>query len=838
MAILPVAPSDSARSKAPAGPPPATAGLGSCPWLSTLIKQRLAPGKLAGLVVRRMTLREKLGELVLHSSGRYENVNSGVPRLCIPRLTLQDGPDGLAYGDRGVTQLPAPLGLAASFDPTLARLYGQVLGSEARGQGLDVVQGPTLNIDRVPQSGQGYTGFGEDPLLVSEMGAADIQGIQSQGVMADAKHLAVYSQETNRMATDDRVSEQALQEVYLAPFRAAAAAGVASFMCAYPELNGTLQCQDPNLSRTVGQWGFHGFIRADEGAVHNPAAALSSGTDLLKPGSVSTLEAAVARGTLKTATVNQDVQQVLTEMFSYGIVGRPVAGAPDTPVDTPQHAGVALQAAQRSIVLLRNQHSVLPIDRARVRSVAVIGAAASDAPVTGGHGSAQVIAPFVSTPLSALKSGLGPGVAVSYVDGGSTTRSLPAIPAVDLIPASGPGHGLTVTIRHGNGAGQVVATTTIPSAQASITWKPSRETIGPRTRLAAPPSVSHLYIQKRTGPTTVVMSGSLQVPRTGLYAVSISGSGPTSVSIGGSVVIDAQTNQGFHTWSGTAQLTAHRRYQMLVKWTPTTSGMGAPSTLSVGMADVSPAIAAAVKAARSAQVAVVFAADYSGETFDRPSLNLPGDQNALIQAVASVNPRTVVVLDTSGPVLMPWVDRVPSILEAWYPGEQDGAAISSVLLGAFDPSGHLPVTFPASDAQAPAPASGPGPGSSLVSTYSDGMAVGYRAYSPSGPPPLYPFGFGLSYTRFSLSHLALTSSPAGVQVSVEVQNTGHLSGGDVVQAYLTYPSAANEPASKLVAFQSVALSAGRSDQLTMAIPWSRFQTYGSSGWTSSPVATS
>jgi beta-glucosidase len=801
--------------------------------LVALIKKRLPPSQLARLVVNRMTLREKLGELVLRSSGRYENVNSGVPRLCIPRLTLQDGPGGLAYGDRGVTQLPAPLGMAASFDPGLAGLYGRVLGSEARGQGLDVVQGPTLNIDRVPQSGQGYTGFGEDALLVSGMGAAEIQGIQSQGVMADAKHLAVYSQETDRMATDDRVSEQALQEVYLAPFRAAAAAGVASYMCAYPELDGILQCQDSNLSRTVDQWGFHGFIRSDEGAVHSPVAALRSGTDLLKPASVSNLEAAVARGTLSEATVDHDVQQVLTEMFAHGIVGRPVAGSPGTPVDTAQHAEVALNVAQRSIVLLRYEHSVLPIDRSRVRSVAVIGAAASDAPVTGGHGSAQVIAPFVSTPLSALKSGLGPGVAVSYVDGGSTTRPLPAVPAAYLTPASGRGHGLTVTVRRGNAGTKLVATETILSARVSISREASTAAPVPRARLGAPPSVSQINIPKGPGPTTVLMTGSLQVPRTGLYALSITGSGPTSVSVGGSIVVDDWTNQGFHTWSGTAQLLAGRRYPVQLEWTPTASGMGTPSTLSVGMADVSPAIAEAVKAARSAQVAVVFAADYSGETFDRPTLNLPGDQNALIEAVASANPRTVVVLDTSGPVLMPWVSRVSSILEAWYPGEQDGAAISSVLLGAFDPSGHLPVTFPASDPRA-VPIVSPRPGSSLVSTYSDGLAVGYRAYSRSVPPPLFPFGFGLSYTRFSITHLSITPNRAAVQVSVLVANTGHRSGGDVVQAYLTYPRAANEPASKLVAFRSITLAAARSGQLTMVIPWSRFQTYGPSGWTLLP----
>ena len=220
-----------------------------------------------------MTLAEKLGELVLSSSGSYENVNSGVARVCVPSLTLQDGPVGLAFGDTGVTQLPAPPGIAATFDTALARRYGQVEGSEARGQGIDVVQGPNLNIDRVPESGRAFEGYGEDPFLVSTMGVADIEGIQSQGVLADAKHLVAYSQETNRGALDAQVSSPALNEIYLAPFKAAVVqAHVASIMCAYPELKGTFQCEDPALAPILKQWGFSGFVRSDLGAVHDPAA--------------------------------------------------------------------------------------------------------------------------------------------------------------------------------------------------------------------------------------------------------------------------------------------------------------------------------------------------------------------------------------------------------------------------------------------------------------------------------------------------------------------------------------------------------------------------------------
>ncbi|MHB1717062.1 MAG: glycoside hydrolase family 3 protein, partial [Acidimicrobiales bacterium] len=229
------------------------------------------PTALAALAVGRMTTAEKLGELVLHTGGGYENFTSAVPGLCIPSLTLQDGPQGLGAGDTGVTQLPSPLGIAATFDTAVARAYGAVEGAEARGQGIDVVQGPNLNIDRVPESGRAYEGYGEDPLVAADMGVADIEGIQSQGVLAEAKHLAVYNQETDRVHLDTSVSPRALREIYLRPFEAAVrTAHVDALMCAYPQLNGTFQCQDPTLTGLVDAWGFSGFVRSDLGAVHDP----------------------------------------------------------------------------------------------------------------------------------------------------------------------------------------------------------------------------------------------------------------------------------------------------------------------------------------------------------------------------------------------------------------------------------------------------------------------------------------------------------------------------------------------------------------------------------------
>ena len=368
------------------------------------------PATLADLVLSRMTLDEKLGELILVSSGDYENVNRGVARLCIPSLTLSDGPWGLAYGDTGVTQLPVPLAIGATFDPSVALQYGDLLGAEAAGQGIDVSQGPNINIDRVPTSGRADESYGEDPLLTSVLGSADITGIQARGVMADAKHLAVYTQETNRGALNEVVPTRALQEIYLPPFKAAVTqAHVATLMCAYPRLNSTFQCQDPGLGLLLQQWGFAGFVRSDLGAVHDEPLAMGSDVELLKPGAADVLTDALTSGKLSMTSVDDDVRQVLTQMFAYGVVGRAVDGHPGDPRQLgrphdlrPDRGGAVGRAVEERL----RRAAPRPVPRAH--SVAVIGADASTHPVTQGFGSSHVVPPFTSTPLAGLTERASP----------------------------------------------------------------------------------------------------------------------------------------------------------------------------------------------------------------------------------------------------------------------------------------------------------------------------------------------------------------------------------------------------------------------------------------------
>ncbi len=879
-------PSDPGAGGRPGYPPV------SCPWLASAINKHPGASSLAALVVSRMNLSEKIGEIVLRSDGRYENVNSGVPGLCIPRLTLQDGPQGLAYGDTGVTQLPAPLALAATFDTTLARSYGLVQGQEARTQGIDVVQGPNLNIDRVPESGRTYEGFGEDPLLASEMGVNDIHAIQSQGVIAQAKHLVAYNQEDDRGLVDAQVPARALEELYLKPFRAAVKQGhVASIMCAYPRLDGVFQCQDPALISKLGQWGFRGFVRSDSGAVHDVVAAIEAGTDLIKPADPAEIASDVHTGLLSVSFVNAAVTRILTTMFAWNLVGRQAGGGLGTPAATPAHAATALRVAERSQVLLKDSGAVLPFSSARMHSLAVIGEDASTQTITTGFGSSQVVAPFTSTPLAAIKHRAGPGVRVKWSGGGSYAGAVPLIPSSVLTPGSGQGRGLSFAFSEpaapggGRGAGPISvhevvtepsvfmrlagARTSRPGCPAGQKAPPGHVLSGSGTcrirnePTAQPPAEKarsgrragrHGQPSRRALPgaqlvmpygmaaAAATMSGTVTPPASGLYVISLSGEGgATSLTLDGTVVLSNPYDHGPETWSAAIPLKGGHRYRLLLRWSPFTATLAGKSIRSgftgirLGWENATPLIANAVRAAASSQATIVFAGSASGEGADRPNLALPGDENALISAVAAVNPRTVVVLNTGGAVTMPWLNQVAAVVEAWYPGEQDGHAIAALLFGDVNPSGHLPVTFPVSGSQAAVDTVAQWPGVNLVADYSEGLDVGYRYFNARGISPLFPFGFGLSYTAFSMTRLhATASSGGGYQVTLTVTNSGMRAGIACPQLYLTFPAQAGEPPGQLVAFKTADIPAGRSVTIALQVPAQSFSIYRNGAWIQVP----
>src|SRR5579864_315 len=417
-----------------------TAATASCPWLN----QSLSIGQRVHMLLGPMTLANKINMVTgAGFSEPYVFYISAIPSLCVPAIGEEDGPVGVGDGLTGVTQMPSAVSLAATFDTSLANQYGQVVGSEERGKGAMVNLGPTVNIDRDPRWGRSFEAYTEDPYLNGAMATADINGVQSQGEMAQVKHLAVYNQETNRNTPADNaiVSTRALHEIYLPAFWAATQeAKASSVMCAYSTINGQAACQNQYLMKTTldQRWGYPGFVTSDYQATHATVQSADAGMDQEMPAPQfygSALQAAVQSGQVSMATLNDMVSRILTEMFQFNEFNNPPTGSTSATVTTPAHQAVSTAVAEAGTVLLKNTGPTLPLAANGAGTVAVIGPAASGSPVDTGGGSAYVTSPFTVTPLQGIEAAAGPGTTVQYAQGLPTDTSLSPIPSSNLYPA-------------------------------------------------------------------------------------------------------------------------------------------------------------------------------------------------------------------------------------------------------------------------------------------------------------------------------------------------------------------------------------------------------------------
>jgi beta-glucosidase len=630
-------------------PPPSEPAPGSCPWLNSTAATATRVAQLMG----QMSLTQKVAMLHGTDAPDYIGKIVGDPALCIPDVTFEDGPAGVGDGLGGVTQMPSGMVSAATFDPQWEQAYGNAVGQEFAGKGVNVALGPTVNIIRDPRWGRSYETFGEDPYLSGQMGAADVRGIQAQGVMAEVKHAAAYNIEQPAGPVD--VDARTLQEIYLPAFQTAIKdGGAAAAMCAYSNVDNEPSCQNPDILNKglYQQAGFTGFVTSDWGAIHSTAESANAGLTVEMPGGyyyADYLIQAVQNGQVSQATVDTMVSRVLTQMFRFGMFDKAPSGDTKAIVTTPAHNKVALQGVEEGTVLLKND-GLLPLNASGLSSVAVIGQDAGAATQTIGGGSGTVTSSGTYTPVIGIQQRLaGTGTTVTYNEGTDT--------------------------------------------------------------------------------------------------------------------------------------------------------------------------AAAADLARSSSVAIVFASDnYGHEEADNASLNLPGDQDALISAVAAANPHTVVVLNDNSAVMMPWLNQVAGVFEGFYDGQQYGQGIAALLFGDVNPSGHLPVTFPASLAQVPAGTAAQWPGTDGHVEYSEGLKVGYRWYDANNLTPLFPFGFGLSYTDFSFSGLQVGALSGGrATVTATVTNTGSRAGAEVAQLYVGDPASAGEPPHQLKGFQRISLAPGASGTVTFTV---------------------
>ena len=810
-------------------------------------------------LISEMTLDEKL--TLLEGAQEAASTNQftagylpGIPRLGIPSLRLADGPPGVATR-HPLTGMTGTMGVAATFSQRDAYENGVVIGRDARALGVDVVLEPFVNIDRDPTWSRAFNTFGEDPLLTGQTGAGEIAGIQSQGTMAMVKHFIAYDGGNNVV-----LDEQTLHEIYLEPFADAIDAGVASIMCSYntvsvvsatPATGGTPGPYSCGNSQTLtgilrGELGFKGFVTSDWGANH-ATSFINDGLDMEMPGtgfgdvlptyfSAADLKAAITAGTVSLATVNAAVGHILYEMDRFGLLSGHSKHNP-TPEPVNADEQVVQQTAQDAATLLKNDGPALPLSRADLGNLALIGPGAGQTIAVGQAG--ENAAGFVSRQtgtyqvLQHMLAG-DPAAHVSYAVGDDMTGT--PVPAPALSYNGQPGLLRTNTT---DGSTSVVAqlNNTLSNGQAlaagsSWTW-----------------------------------TGDLNVPAAGSYWINLG-----LLGAGGSISLDGKQIAATGFLNGTAP-----RYGVLRPGDnsvlPTTDGLdnlrtqlsltAGPHTLSVTIsADASGAPVqarlnwvtpaqqqantdAAVAAARQAKTAVVFA--WSTGALDAP---LPEGQDQLIADVAAVNPDTIVVLNTSDPVAMPWLGRVRSVLEMWYPGDTGGYATANVLLGRTDPACRLPFTWPAALDQGVAnqPATHPErtsngvdangkfcttPGSPFggpqcTTTYTEGIYVGYRWYDQQHLTPLYPFGYGLSYTRFAYSGLHWAPArDGGLDVTFRVTNTGAATGDEVPQVYLGAP--ASPPADvpfadrALAAYGRITLRPGQTQQVELHVPLRQLQ---------------
>lgn len=763
-------------------------------------------------LVQQMTLEEKVS-LLAGASFWY---TVPVERLGIPAIKVSDGPNG-ARGDvfgAGLTAacFPAGISLASTWNTELVGQIGQALAEEARSKGASVLLGPTVNIHRSPLNGRNFECFSEDPYLSSRLAVAYISGLQSRGVGATTKHFAGNNSEYERNTISSDISERALREIYLPTFEAAAKeADSWAVMSAYNKVNGTFAGEHHELlTQTLKEeWGWDGLVMSDWFGTNSTAPAVNGGMDLEMPGPANwrgdKLMQTVRSGEVSETVINAAAARVLNLIERTGAFEHPEIPEEQS-LDLPQHRAVIRRAAAEGVVLLKNRDAVLPLEPQSLGSIAVIGPNAKTAQIMGG-GSAHVNAHYAITPWEGVVAVAGPGVRVGYAIGTANARYTPHVEmnTISCTTAEGEQDGAFAAAYYGNPdlAGEALAHGLLLGAEP--TWLGE---VGPGIDRRA-------FSARITGRYTPEESG--------LHTFGLLSAGRSRLHVNGKELIDNWSEQtpgqaffggGSAEKSVELKLTSGEPVELLIEYSSRGASIMPGARLGIAPTVPADSIAQAARLAAESDVALVFVGttgEWESEGFDRADMELPGEQVALIEAVAAANPRTVVVVQTGSPIPMDWLGSPAAVLQGWFCGQECGNAIADVLFGKVDASGRLPQTFPQRLEDNPTYINYPGDNGRVV--YGEGIFVGYRYYDKKRVTPLFPFGYGLSYTSYDYSNLRLgaTSPAAGesLDVAVDVTNTGARAGQEVVQLYVRDPIAKLvRPEKELKAFAKVDLQPG------------------------------
>ena len=758
----------------------------------------------AHAMLNKLTLQQKI-QLLGGVDGMY---TQAMPEIGLPRFKMSDASVGVrTWGP--TTAYAGGVALAATWDPAFARKLGESLGKDARSRDVNFLLGPGVNIARAPVGGRNFEYLSEDPYLNSVLDVPFIEGVQSEGVSATVKHYALNNEEYNRHNASSDIDERTMREIYLPAFEAAVTkAHVDAVMNSYNLVNGVHATQDKflNLDVLKGDWGFKGVLMSDWGATYDGIGAANNGLDLEMPSAQfmteKTLLAAVKDGKVKESTIDDKVLRLLRVELRYGWTDRPQFVPSDSTYSVEGRA-IALQGALESITLLKNEGHLLPLNENKIKTIAIIGPDAWPA-VTGGGGSSYATPFSAVSMVTGIGNFLGPHVHLLY------SRGLPDMEQVFRQTHWNNG------VKMENGAGNGVRYT------ASFTAEKS----GPYILLTA-------LGRRRWGGVAY------------------------KVTVDGKQVIEEPGTEGDVPQSATLELNAGQTVDVVADLASNPGEGG----FEMGMAyQPDLVLADAKKYASLADVVVVcagFDPTTEGEGHDR-TFKLPWGQDALIEAMAAANPHTIVTLTGGGGMeTAPWLAKVPMLLHTWYPGQEGGTAVAEILFGKHDPEGKLPVTFDRSwpDSASYAWYYPKGPDTKLHEIgadgkpveytiqhiqYGDKLMVGYRYWTTVGKQPLFPFGFGLSYTTFKFSNLhvpATAKAGAAVPVSFDVTNTGKLEGAEVAQLYVSDPSAkVDRPERELKGFEKVRLNPGETKHVTLQLDARSFSYWDESAhkWTIDP----
>jgi beta-glucosidase len=770
-------------------------------------------------ILSQMTLEEKIDLL----SGVDGFFIRDVSRLNLPRLKMADGPIGVRnFGP--ATAMAGGIGLSATWNPTLAERVGSEIGRDARAKGVHFLLGPGVNIYRAPMNGRNFEYFGEDPFLASRIAVGYIKGVQSQGVSATVKHFLGNNSEFDRHNSDSIIEERALREIYLPVFEAAVKeAHVGAIMDSYNLTNGQHMSQNKHLLTDVvrKEWGFEGIIMSDWGGTYDGIEAANGGQDLEMPSGAhmnrKELVPAIEQGKVSVASIDDKVRHILQTAVRFGWLDHDQTDW-SIPRYNQQGRQAALAAAREGLVLLKNEGNLLPLTKAKIKSILVVGPDAYPAvPVGGGSAGVQ---PFSAVSyMEGLSNYLAPDVQVHYARGLASFAEMAEATVFTTAAANGqPG----LNAEYFNN----------PELQGppAVSRTERRMNLGQGSRMVLPPEAAS---SRWTGYYLPQASGAHDV----FVHTSGENGGAYRVYVDDKLVLDNWTlNKALANYV-TLQLEAGP-HKVVLERRGRAQGFGGGRTR-LGIVRHGQFVSDEAKKLAAKVDVVVVAAGFDQETesegADR-TFYLPPGQDELIQTMAAANKNTIVVMTSGGSVDMnAWVDRVPALLEAWYPGQQGGTAVAEVLFGDVNPSGRLPITFERRWEDNPVHNSYYPDANTKRVVYKEGVFVGYRGYEQAGTKPLFPFGSGLSYTTFKYSNLSikpLAAAPASDspgarnEVSFEVKNTGTREGADVAQVYVgDSHSKIPRPAKELKGFVKVSLRPGETKKVSVILDNRAFSYY-------------